>query len=130
MFTNITSHAGALVTAIGVLTGGAILPAFTMAHASPATWQEATHSSASLIGAVPAGQINDPDPPPLPEPPPATQMQPPPLPIAIPPSRKKSPPPAQQPQPPVVVPQPGGPGGDDCTCWTRVWIPLPPMPPG
>jgi hypothetical protein len=130
MFTNITSHAGALVTAIGVLTGGAILPAFTVANASPATWQEATHSSAPLIGAVPAGQINDPDPPPLPQPPPPTptQMQPPPLPIAIPPSRKKSPPPAQQPPPPVV-PQPGGPGGD-CTCWTRVWIPLPPMPPG
>jgi uncharacterized membrane protein YgcG len=66
---------------------------------------------ASLIGAVPSGEVT-PDPPQIPAPPPPTaQMRTPPRPIAAPPPPKQSPPPAKQAEPPAVAPQPGGAAG-------------------
>ena len=70
---------------------------------------------ASLIGAVPSGEITEPNPPQLPAPPPAAHIQTAPKPIAAPPRPnqpppppQQPPPPPQQPPPPVVAPQPGG----------------------
>jgi Protein of unknown function (DUF732) len=74
---------------------------------------------ASLIGAVPSGEITDPNPPQPPAPPPpAAHIQTAPKPIAAPPRPnqpppppQQPPPPPQQPPPPVVAPQPGGEAG-------------------
>jgi Protein of unknown function (DUF732) len=90
---------------------------------------------ASLIGAVPSGEITDPDPPQIAAPPPpAAQIQTPRRPMAPPPPPKRPPPPPQQPppppqqpppppqlvepppqqvEPPAVGPQPGGAPGSD-----------------
>jgi uncharacterized membrane protein YgcG len=81
----------------------------------------------SLIGAVPSGEITDPDPPQIPTtPPPAAQIRTPPRPVAAPPPPKRPPPPVQkpppppqqvtqpppqEPPPPAVGPQPGGAAG-------------------
>jgi hypothetical protein len=78
---------------------------------------------ASLIGAVPSGEITPPDPPQIPPPPPPpAQILTPPRPIAAPPPPKQPPPPPQQPppppqqaEPPAVGPQQGGAGGSDGT---------------
>lgn len=87
---------------------------------------------ASLIEAVPSGDITQPDPPQIPPPPPTAQIQAPPRPIAVPPRPKQPPPPPQKPppppqqpppqpqqmEPPAVGPQPGGAagsGGGDST---------------
>jgi len=85
---------------------------------------------ASLIGAIPSGEVTDPNPPQLPTPPPPTaQILTPPRPIAAPPPPKQPPPPPKQPppppqqaepppqqaEPPAVGPQPGGAGGSDDT---------------
>jgi uncharacterized membrane protein YgcG len=67
---------------------------------------------ASLIGAVPSGEITLPNPPQIPAPPPPTaQTQTPPRPIAAPPRPKQAPPAPQQEEPPAVAPQPGGGAG-------------------
>jgi hypothetical protein len=67
---------------------------------------------ASLIGAIPSGDITDPNPPQVPTPPPPTaQMLPPPRPIATPPPPKQPPPPPKQAEPPAFAPQPGGAAG-------------------
>jgi Protein of unknown function (DUF732) len=73
---------------------------------------------ASLVGAVPSGEVTPPNPPQIPTPPPTAQAQIPPRPIAAPPRPKQAPPPPQQPppppqqaQPPAVGPQPGGAAG-------------------
>jgi uncharacterized membrane protein YgcG len=88
---------------------------------------------ASLIGAVPSGEITDPNPaqppappppaahiqtapkpiaaPPRPNQPPPPPQQPPPPPQQPPPPPQQPPPPPQQPPPPVVAPQPGGAAG-------------------
>jgi hypothetical protein len=88
---------------------------------------------ASLIGAIPSGDITQPDPPQIsPPPPPRAQIQTPPRPVAPPPRPKQPPPPPQKPpptpqqplpppqqvEPPAVGPQPGGAagsGGGDST---------------
>ena len=73
---------------------------------------------ASLIGAVPPGEVTQPDPPQIPAPPPpAAQIQTPHRPMAPPPP-KQPPPPPQQVEPPAVGPQPGdaaGSGGGGST---------------
>jgi outer membrane biosynthesis protein TonB len=97
---------------------------------------------ASLIGAVPSGEVA-PDPPQIPAPPPPTaQMRTPPRPIAAPPPPKQSPPPpkqspppAKQAEPPAVAPQPGGAAGSGGSGNTGGGgpaepSPTPPMPPG
>jgi uncharacterized membrane protein YgcG len=62
---------------------------------------------ASLIGAIPSGEITDPNPPQLPEPsPPADHIQTAPRPTAAPPRPKQPPPPPQQPPPPPQQPPP------------------------
>jgi uncharacterized membrane protein YgcG len=66
---------------------------------------------ASLIGAVPSGEITEPNPPQLPAPPPAAHIQTAPKPITAPPRPNQPPPPPQQPPPPVVAPQPGDAAG-------------------
>jgi len=79
---------------------------------------------ASLIGAIPSGDITDPNPPQLPAPsPPTGHIQTAPRPIAtptrpkqVPPPPQQPPPPPQQPPPPAVAPQPrdaAGSGGGD-----------------
>jgi uncharacterized membrane protein YgcG len=65
---------------------------------------------ASLIGAVPSGEVTEPDPPEIP-PPPAAQIQIPHRPVAAPPPPKQPPPPPQQVEPPAAGPQPGGGAG-------------------
>jgi len=66
---------------------------------------------ASLIGAVPSGEVTSPNPPQIPAPPPqAAQIRTPPRPIAAPPPPKQPPPPPKQPPPPAVGP-PGGAAG-------------------
>jgi hypothetical protein len=101
---------------------------------------------ASLIRAVPSGEITQPDPPQIP-PPPTAQSQTPPRPIAAPPSKQAPPPPQQAPpppeqappapeqappapqqaEPPAVAPPPGGaPGG----AGPAEPSPAPPRPPG
>jgi hypothetical protein len=77
---------------------------------------------ASLIGAVPSGDITQPDPPQIPAPPPPAQLRIPHPPMAAPPPPQQPPPPPHQPpppphqvQPPAVGPQPGGAGGSDGT---------------
>jgi Protein of unknown function (DUF732) len=73
---------------------------------------------ASLIGAVPSGEVTQPDPPQIPAPPPpAAQIRTPHRPVAAPPPPKQPPPP-QQAEPPAVGPQPGdaaGSGGGGST---------------
>jgi uncharacterized membrane protein YgcG len=74
---------------------------------------------ASRIGAVPSGEITDPNPPQLPAPsPPVGHIQTAPRPIAEPPRPKQlpsppqqPPPPPQLPPPPDLAPQPGGAAG-------------------
>jgi len=74
---------------------------------------------ASLIGAVPSGEVTEPSPPQIPAPPPpAAQIRIPHQPMATPPPPKQPPPPPQQVEPPAVGPQPGGAagsGGDGST---------------
>ena len=100
---------------------------------------------ASLIEAVPSGEIPAPNPPQIPAPPPPAQTRTPPRPIAAPPPPKQTPPPPQQVEPPAVAPQPGGaagsggsgsngpggngPGGDGGGGPAEP-SPAPPMPPG
>lgn len=80
---------------------------------------------ASLIRALPSGDMTPPTPPQIPPPPPQARLQAPPRPIAAPPAPKRPPPPPQQPppppqqpppppeqmQPPAIAPQPGGDAG-------------------
>lgn len=86
----------------------------------PSTWDTSALSAprqqpastgiafASLIGAVPSGEINEPTPPQLPTPsPPGAHLRTAPRPVATPPRPKHLPPPPQQPPPPAVGPQPG-----------------------
>lgn len=83
-----------------------------------AAGQHAT-ALASLIGALPSGDMTPPNPPPIPPPPPAEHLRTPPKLIAAPHAPKRLPPPPQQlppspPQqvkPPAVGPQPGSAGG-------------------
>jgi hypothetical protein len=70
---------------------------------------------ASLIGAVPSGEITHPDPPQIPQPPPAAQIRIPNPPMAPPPPPQQPPPKPQQVEPPAVGPRPGGAGGSDGT---------------
>jgi len=74
---------------------------------------------ASLIRAVPSGEVTEPNPPQIPAPPPpAAQIRTPHQPMATPPPPKQPPPPPQQVEPPAVGPQPGGAagsGGDGST---------------
>jgi hypothetical protein len=74
---------------------------------------------ASLIGAVPSGEVTQPDPPQIPAPPPpAAQIRTPQRPVAAPPPPKQPPPPPQQAEPPAAGPQPGdaaGSGGGGST---------------
>ena len=74
---------------------------------------------ASLIGAVPSGEVTQPNPPQIPAPPPpAAQIRTPQRPMAPPPPPKQPPSPPKQPpppplqvEPPAVGPQPGGAAG-------------------
>jgi hypothetical protein len=71
---------------------------------------------ASLIGAVPSGEVTEPDPPQIPPPPPpAAQIRIPHPPMAAPPRPQQPPRPPQQVEPPAVGPQPGGAGGSNGT---------------
>jgi hypothetical protein len=77
---------------------------------------------ASLIGAVPSGEVTQPDPPQIPAPPPPAQIRIPHPPMAAPPPPRQPPPPPREPpppphqvKPPAVGPQPGGAGGSDGT---------------
>jgi hypothetical protein len=74
---------------------------------------------ASLIEAVPSGEVTQPDPPQIPAPPPpVAQIRTPHRPIAAPPPPKQPPPPPRQAEPPAVGPQPGdaaGSGGGGST---------------
>ncbi|OBK45506.1 DUF732 domain-containing protein [Mycobacterium sp. 1081908.1] len=76
---------------------------------NPTGWKEPGRRVTGDIR--PAGEIDDPSPPPLPAPPPqAAQIQTPRLPIAA-PSAPKHPPPSPQQMEPAGGPQPGGTGG-------------------
>lgn len=126
----------------------------------PSTWDTSALSAprqqpastgiafASLIGAVPSGEINEPTPPQLPTPsPPGAHLRTAPRPVATPPRPKHLPPPPQQPPPPAVGPQPGdaaggggiggggtgggtGGGGSGGGGHPVEPAPAPPMPPG
>lgn len=86
---------------------------------------------ASSTGAVPAGEVTQPDPPQLPAPPPPLAHQAPPQPIAVPPRPQRVPPPPQSPPPPRVAPQPGAAPGNDGGGGTGGDLPAapPPAPP-
>jgi hypothetical protein len=97
---------------------GSNAPMDSVAAYTPAAGQEPTGSPvvrvrfASLIAAVPSGEMT-PDPPQIPAPPPTAQILTPPKAIAAPPAPKQSLPAPQQPAPPppqappVVAPEPG-----------------------
>jgi hypothetical protein len=115
---------------------------------------------ASLVGAVPSGEITPPNPPQIPAPPPPTAQrltpprpisapprpkQEPPPPQQLPPPPKQPPPPPKQVEPPAVGPQPGGApgsggsgstggngggGGGNGGGGPAERSPTPPMPPG
>ncbi|OBH61645.1 hypothetical protein A5685_24820 [Mycobacterium colombiense] len=87
---------------------------------------------ASSTGAVPGGEVTQPNPPQLPAPPPPLAHQAPPQPIAVPPRPQRVPPPPQQsPPPPRVAPQPGAAPGDGGGGITGGDLPAapPPAPP-
>lgn len=85
----------------------------------------------SSTGAVPAGEVTQPNPPQLPAPPPPLAHLAPPQPIAAPPRPQRVPPPPQSPPVPRVAPQPGaapGNGGGGSTGGDLPAAP-PPAPP-
>lgn len=91
------------------LMNGGVWVAARYGHARP---YRDTHGGmpASLIRAVPAGEIA-PNPPQIPAPPPSAQIEIPPPPIAAPPAPQQPPPAPQQQVEPPAAPQPGGAAG-------------------
>lgn len=85
----------------------------------------------SRIGAVPAGEVTQPNPPQLPAPPPPLLHQTPPQPVAAPPRPQRVPPPPQSPPSPRVAPQPGAAPGNGGGASTGGDLPAapPPAPP-
>lgn len=97
-----------------------------------AQWQQSTEAAlGSRIGAVPAGEVTQPNPPQLPAPPPQLQHQTTPEPVAAPPRPQRVTPPPQSPPHPRVVPQPGAAPGNGGGASTGGDLPAapPPAPP-